>query len=165
MQKKKKRGNLETMVERALRALRSAPNATFPFHLLRSPLQFTLEFEAHQGREANTVLKNLTKKTSLQNLNWEKVSRQKSACIDNEDPRNPCMPQPTQTNWIERSDNESDAEHNNHPRKLPEDQLVTWHGETQNAKGLIKSFEFSGAIGHLPSQASRFDQAKGRSYC
>ena len=44
----------------------------------------------------------LRKKTSLQNLNWEKVSRQKSACLDNEDPRDPCMPQPTQTNWIER---------------------------------------------------------------
>ena len=36
--KEKKRGNLESMVERALRALRSAPNASFPYHLLRSSL-------------------------------------------------------------------------------------------------------------------------------
>ena len=48
-----------TLVERALSALRFAPNATLKI----SP------FEAHHGREANAVLGNLTKKPSLQNLN------------------------------------------------------------------------------------------------
>ena len=44
---------LEKMVERALGALRFSKNATLKI----SP------FEAHHGREANTVLRNLTKKT------------------------------------------------------------------------------------------------------
>ena len=57
--KEKDSGNLESMIERALSALRFAPNAT----LKLSP------FEAHHGREANTVLRNLTKKPTLQNLN------------------------------------------------------------------------------------------------
>ena len=61
--KEKDHGNLETMVERALSALRFALNAT---------LKIT-PFEAHHGREANFVLRNLTKKLSLQNLNWERV--------------------------------------------------------------------------------------------
>ena len=50
---------LDRMVERALGALRFAKNAT---------LNIT-PFEAHHGREANTVLRNLTKKPSLWNLN------------------------------------------------------------------------------------------------
>ena len=50
--KEKDQCNLETMVERALSALRFAPNAT---------LKIT-PFEAHHGREANTVFLNLTKK-------------------------------------------------------------------------------------------------------
>ena len=41
----------EKMIDRALRALRFSKNATLKI----SP------FEAHHGREANTVLKNLTK--------------------------------------------------------------------------------------------------------
>ena len=44
--KEKDSGNLESMIERALSALRFAPNATLKI----SP------FEAHHGREANTVL-------------------------------------------------------------------------------------------------------------
>ena len=50
--KEKYHGNLESMVERALSARRFAPNAT---------LKIT-PFEAHHGREANTFLRNLTKK-------------------------------------------------------------------------------------------------------
>ena len=61
--KEKDSGNLESMVERALSALRFAPNATLKI----------LPFEAHHGREANTVLRNLTKKPSLQNLHWDRV--------------------------------------------------------------------------------------------
>ena len=50
---------LERMPERALGALTFAKNAT---------LNLTT-FEAHHGWEDNTVLKNLTKKPSLGNLN------------------------------------------------------------------------------------------------
>ena len=86
--KEKDQGNLESMVERALNALRFAPNAT---------LKITPS-ETHHGREAKTVLRNLTKKPSLQNLNWEKVLRQKSACLDSSNPRASNLPHPRATN-------------------------------------------------------------------
>ena len=76
------------MVEHALSALRLAPNAT---------LKIT-PFEAHHGREANTVLRNLTKILSLQNLNWEKTLGQKSACLDSSDPRASNLQHPRATN-------------------------------------------------------------------
>ena len=72
------------MVERALGALRFAPNATLKI----SP------FEAHHDREAISVLQNLTEKRSLQNLNWDRVSHQKSACLDTDEPREQSMPHP-----------------------------------------------------------------------
>ena len=75
---------LDRMVERALGALRFAKNAT---------LSIT-QFEAHHGREANTVLRNLTKKPSLWNLKWENVIRSKSACLDERDPNAQAMPEP-----------------------------------------------------------------------
>ena len=56
---------LDRMVERALGALRFVKNAT---------LNIT-PFEAHHGREANTVLRNLTKKPTLWNLNKKNVKR------------------------------------------------------------------------------------------
>ena len=74
--KEKDSGNLESMIERALSALRFAPNATLKI----SP------FEAHHGREANTVLRNLTKKPTLQNLNWDRVLKQNSAYFDSTNP-------------------------------------------------------------------------------
>ena len=52
---------LDRMVERALGALRFTKNAT---------LNIT-PFGEHHGREAKTVLRNLTKKPSLRNLNWK----------------------------------------------------------------------------------------------
>ena len=60
---------LDRMVERALGALRFAKNAI---------LNIT-PFEAHHGREANTVLRILTKKPSLRNLKWDNVISSKSA--------------------------------------------------------------------------------------
>ena len=57
--KEKDHGNLETMVERLLCALRFAPNAT---------LKVT-PFEAHHGRDANKDSSNLTKKSCLENFN------------------------------------------------------------------------------------------------
>ena len=53
--------SLERTLERALSALRFATNA----NLNLTP------FESHHGREAITVLRNLTKKPSLRTLNWE----------------------------------------------------------------------------------------------
>ena len=61
--KEKDSGNLESRVERALSALRFAPISTLKI----SP------FEARHGKEANTVHLNLTKKPTLQNLNWDRV--------------------------------------------------------------------------------------------
>ena len=87
---------LEKMVERALGALRFSPNAT---------LKIT-PFEAHHGREANAVLRNLTKKPSLRNLNWSNVLKSKSACLDEQDAEAQKMPKPADTHWGMRSDNE-----------------------------------------------------------
>ena len=70
---------LDRMVERALGALRFAKNAT---------LNIT-PFEAHHGRKANTVFRNLTKKPSLWNLIFGNVLRSKSACLDEQDPKRP----------------------------------------------------------------------------
>ena len=75
---------LDRMVERALGALRFVKNAS---------LNIT-PFEAHHGREANTVLRNLTKKPTLRNLNWENVIRSKYECLDERDPIAQTMPKP-----------------------------------------------------------------------
>ena len=85
---------LEKMIERALGTLRFSKNATLKI----SP------FEAHHGREANTVLRNLTKKTSLQNLDWSRVIKTKNACLDDADSNERDMPHPADTNWSVRSD-------------------------------------------------------------
>ena len=60
------------MISRALSALR------FVSH---SKTKLT-PFEAYHGREANTALRNLTKKPSLKNLNWNNVVNQKLSCLD-----------------------------------------------------------------------------------
>ena len=112
---KKNSGNLESIVQRALNALRFAPNGTLKISLL----------EAHHGREASAVLRSLTKKPSLQNLNWDRVLKQKSACLDSTDPRAIKFPPPMATDWEDRSDVDFDVEHINHPRKLANDQLVS----------------------------------------
>ena len=109
----------DRMVERALGALRFAKNAT---------LNIT-PFEAHHGREANTVLRNLTKKPSLWNLNWENVKRSKSACLDERDSNAQAMPEPMDTNWGARSDTEYDQKNRRHPLKLAEDQAANQDDE------------------------------------
>ena len=104
------------MIERALSALsRFASNATLKI----SP------FESHHGREANTVLRNLTKKPSKQNLNWDRVLKQKSTYLDSNDPRSNKFPPPKATDWEDRSDVDYDVEHINHPKKLAGDHLVS----------------------------------------
>ena len=102
------------MLERALCAIRFAVNATTKLR----------PFEAHHGREANTVLRNLTKKRSLQHLNWSRVIRQKISCLDDDDPTVPDLPHPADTNWDVRSDSVYDLKIGNHPRKPTEELQV-----------------------------------------
>ena len=110
---------LDRMVERALGALRFAKNATLNIK----------PFEAHHVREANTVLRNLTKNPSLWNLNWENVIRSKSACLDERDPNAQAMPENMDTNWGVRSDTVYDQKNRRHPLKLAEDQAANQDDE------------------------------------
>ena len=77
------------MVDEALGALRFSKKATNKL----------TTFEAHHGREANTVLRNLTKKPSLKNLNWENVLKQKCLCLDENDPEVNTIAFPKHSNW------------------------------------------------------------------
>ena len=60
------------MISRALSALRFVPHSKTKI----------APFEAYHGREAITALRNLTKKPSLKNLNWNNVVNQKLSCLD-----------------------------------------------------------------------------------
>ena len=142
--KEKDSGNLESTLEQALSALRFAPNATLKI----SP------FEAHHGREANNVLRNLTKKPSLQNLRWNRVLKQKSACLDSTVPRAIKFPQPMATDCEERSDVDYDVEHKNHPRKLAHDQLVS-----------VADRNSAPAVGPTQMPKRQVDHLSGRSSC
>ena len=110
---------LDRMVERALGALRFVKNAT---------LNLT-PFKAYHGREANTVLRNLTKKPTLRNLSWENVIRSKSACLDERDPIAQAMPEPMDTNWRIRLDTEYDQINRQRPLKFADDQAANQDDE------------------------------------
>ena len=110
---------LEKMVERALGALSFSKKSTLKI----SP------FKAHHGREANTVLRNLTKKPSLQNLDWSRVITTKNACLDAADPNAQDMPRPADTNWSVRSDIAYDIKNRTHARRLTKDQSANQHDE------------------------------------
>ena len=110
---------LDRMVERALGALRFVKNAS---------LNIT-PFEAHHGREANTVLRNLTKKPTLRTLNWENVIRSKYECLDERDPIAQTMPKPMDTNWGIRSDTEYDRKNRPGPLRLAEEQAANQDDE------------------------------------
>ena len=124
------------MVERALGALRFVKNATFNI----------TPFEAHHGREANTVLRNLTKKPTLRNLNWENVIRSKSACLDERDPIAQAMPEPMDTNWGIRSDTEYDLKNRRRPLKLADDQAVNQEDEPGIVRAPSDSVEITPAV-------------------
>ena len=66
----------------------------------------------------------------MQNLNWDRMLKQKSAYLDSTDPRAIKFPQPMATGWEERSDIEYDVEHMNHPSRLAQEQLVSAAGGT-----------------------------------
>ena len=125
MRGRKKPEPLDRMVERALGALSFAKNAT---------LNITT-FEAHHGREANTVLRNLTKKTSLGNLNWENAIHSKSACLDEPDPNTQAMPEPMDTNWGVRSDTEFDVKNRRHLKRLADDRIAN----QDNEPGIVRT--------------------------
>ena len=120
---------LEKMFERALGALRFSKNST----LTISP------FEAHHGREANTVLRNLTKKPSLQNLEWSRVITTKNACLDAADPNAQNMPHPADTNLSVRSDLVYDINNRTHARRLTEVQAANQHDEPSTLKTVNSS--------------------------
>ena len=115
---------LDRMVERALGALIFVKNAS---------LNIT-PFEAHHGREANTVLRNLTKKPTLRNLNWENVIRSKYECLDERDPIAQTMPKPMDTNWGIRSDTEYDRKNRRGPLRLAEEQAANQDDEPRIAR-------------------------------
>ena len=127
---------LDRMVERALGALRFVKNAT---------LNIT-PFEAHHGREANTVLSYLTKKPTLRNLNWEKVIRSKSECLDERDPIAQVMPEPMDTNWGIRSDTEYDRKNRRKPLKLADDQAANQDDEPGIARAPNDPVEIPPAV-------------------
>ena len=116
---------LDRMLERALGALRFAKNAT----------PNLAPFEVHHGREANTVLRNLTKKPSLRKLNWENVIRSNSACSDKRDPNAQAMPEPMDTNWGVRSDTEYDVKNRCHPMRLADDRIAN----QDNEPGIVRT--------------------------
>ena len=89
----KEHKSLESMVDKALAALRFSKNATTKL----------TPFEAHHGREANTVLRNFTKKPSLKNSNWKNVLKQKCLCLKENDPEMSKIAFPQHSNWEERS--------------------------------------------------------------
>ena len=90
----KEHKSLESMVDKALGALPFSKNATTKL----------THFEAHRGREANTVLRNLTKKPSLKNLNWKRVLKQKCLFLDENYPEMSKIAFPQHSNWEDRSD-------------------------------------------------------------
>ena len=124
---------MEKMVERAHGALRFSKNATLKI----------APFEAHHGREPNTVLRNLTKKPSLQNLDWSRVIKKKKACLDDADPKVRDMPHPAETNWGVRSDLAYDINHRRHARRLTNEQSANQDDEPS----ILKSAGTSGQPG------------------
>ena len=124
---------LEKIIERALGALRFSKNATLKI----SPL------EAHHGQEANTVLRNVTKKPSLQNLDWSRVIKTKNACLDDADPNANDMPHPADTNWAVRLDLAYDINHMSHARRLTHKKSAN----QDNEPSILKSAGPSGQPG------------------
>ena len=61
-------------------------------------------FEALHGRQPNTILRNLTKIPSLQNLNWSNILKQKCLCLDKNDSEMNAIAYPRHSTLEERSD-------------------------------------------------------------
>ena len=99
------------MISRALSALRFVPH---------SKTKLT-PFEAYHGREANTALRNLSKKLSLKNLNWKNVINQKLSCLD----KASGLPKvELNLGWEKRSDLVYAPENRKRPKVLDENDLI-----------------------------------------
>ena len=99
------------MISRALSALQ----------FVRHSMTKLTSFEAYHGREANTALRNLTKKPSLKNLNWNNVINQKLSCLD----KASGLPNVELTlDWEKRSDLVYAPENRKTPRVLDEYDLI-----------------------------------------
>ena len=102
------------MIFRALSALRFVPH---------SKTKLT-PFEAYHGRDAIMALRNLTKKPSFKNLNWNNVINQKLSCLD----KASNLPNvELALDWEKRSDLVHDPENRKTPRVLDEHDLIETH--------------------------------------
>ena len=126
------------MVERTIGSMKNyvltylQENKNYKFGLMISPALSALRFvphsktkltpfEAYHGREANTALRNLTKKPSLKNLNWKNVINQKLSCLD----KASNLPDVELTlDWEKRSDLVYAPENRKTPRVLDEQELI-----------------------------------------
>ena len=89
-------------------------------------------FEAYHGREANTALRNLTKKPSLKNLNWKNVINQKLSCLDK---ASGLPDMELNLGWQKRSDLVYAPENRKTPRVLDENDLIETRGKGPIRRG------------------------------
>ena len=110
------------MISRALSTLRFVPH---------SKTKIT-PFEAYHGREAKTAPRNLTKKPSLKNLNWNNVVNQKLSCLD----KAVILPDVELTlDWEKRSDLVYTAENRKTPIILDDEELAETDPNAQEVAG------------------------------
>ena len=88
-------------------------------------------FEAYHGRDANTALRNLTKKPSLKNLNWKNVINQKLSCLDK---ASGLPDMELNLDWGKRSDLVYAPENRKTPRVLDEKDLIETDADTKATK-------------------------------
>ena len=99
------------MISRALSVFRFVPHS-------RTKLT---PFEAYHGREANTALRNLTKKPSFKNLTWKNVINQKLQRLD----KASGLPEvELNLDWETRSDLVYAPENRKMPRVLEDHELA-----------------------------------------
>ena len=111
------------MISRSLSALRFVP-------LSKTKLT---PFEAYHGRESNTALRNLTKKPSLKNLNWNNVVNQKLSCLD----KASNFPEVELTLGLEkRNDLVYAPENRKTPRVLEDEELIDTNPKAQEVADL-----------------------------
>ena len=116
------------MISRALSALQFVPH----YKTKLTP------FEAYHGREANRVLRTLTKKPSLKNLNWKSVTNQKLSCLD----KASVLPDvELYLDWEKRSDLVYAPENRKTPRVLDESDLIETDAENDQLDVDIKATE------------------------
>ena len=96
----------------------------------------------------------LQKKTSLKNLNWKNVLKQKCLCLDENDPKVSTIAFPQHTNWEERTDLMYDPALRKAPLILDSDQqMETRQGEELGVSLQSKGVEMQAiSISVLPAE-------------